>query len=53
MRKILVSIITVAGIFAFAAAAQAGCDGMRMADSDTTTVVTDTTTPILTDQSGG
>jgi hypothetical protein len=53
MRKLILSIFAVAGVIAFATAAQAACDGMRMADGDENIVVTDTTTPIVPTQSGG
>ena len=53
MRKLILSIFAVVGVIAFTAAAQAGCDGMRMADGDENIVVTETTTPIIPIPSGG
>jgi hypothetical protein len=57
MRKIFMTLIAASGLVSFAAAAQAGCSGLDMAEADdATTVATDstaTTKPILQEQSGG
>jgi hypothetical protein len=57
MRKIFMTLIAASGLVSFAAAAQAGCSGLDMAEADdATTVATDSTTtikPILQEQSGG
>ncbi len=55
MRKLFLSLIAVAGFLGFASIAQAGCGGhMDMATTtDSTTVATDSTKPVLQEQSGG
>jgi len=58
MRKLLLSLIALAGLAGFASVAQAECGGhvkqSVSAESDAATVATGTTTPILLpNQSGG
>jgi len=56
MHRLLAVLVAIVGIVAFSGAGQAMCGGhLDVADTDSTTVATDsTTTPIVVpDQSGG
>ena len=55
MHKVLAVLVAIAGIVGFATVAQAACGhDLDVADTGSSTVVTDTTTtPIVPDQSGG
>ncbi len=55
MRKFFLSLIAAAGLMAFSGIAQAGCFGSHTttASTDSGTVATDTSTPIVPAPSGG